>query len=88
MTSLRIVEQLGQKRPRAEQPDQAVRHGDADEAAGERRRQALEQELQQDLAPPRAERLAHADLARALLHVHEHDVHDADAADGQRDARR
>ena len=79
-----VVEQLGEERPRAEQPHQAVRHRDADRAAGERRRQPLEQELQQDLAALRAERLAHADLARPLLHVDEHDVHDADAADGQR----
>ena len=54
------------------------------DAAGERRDQPLEQELQQDLAAARAERLADADLARALLHVDEHDVHDADAADRER----
>ena len=53
-------------------------------AAGERRGQPFEQKLQQDLAAFRAERLAHADLARPLLHVDEHDVHDADAADRQR----
>ena len=40
--------------------------------------------------PRRAERLAHADLARPLGHRHEHDVHDADAAHQEthgRDAR-
>ena len=31
-----------------------------------------------------AERLADADLARALGDRHQHDVHDADAADEQR----
>ena len=80
----RVVEQLRQERPRAEQPDQHVRDQHAGRAAGERRRQPLEQELQQDRAAPRAERLAQADLARPLGDRHEHDVHHADAADGQR----
>ena len=33
---------------------------------------------------PRAERLAQADLARPLADHHQHDVHDDDAADDQR----
>jgi hypothetical protein len=40
----------------------------------------LHQELAQDVAPPRAQGLAHADLADALGHRDEHDVHDHDAA--------
>ena len=36
---------------------------------------------------PRADRAAHADLARPLQHAGQHDVHDADAADEQRDRR-
>ena len=36
--------------------------------------------------PPRAERLAQADLARPLGDHHQHDVHDDDAADDQRQA--
>ena len=36
---------------------------------------------------PRAQRLAQADLAGALRHRHQHDVHDADAAHEQRDRR-
>ena len=79
-----IVEQLGEEWPRADQPYEAVGHRDANRAAGEGRREALEQELQEDLARAGAKRLANADLARPLLHVDEHDVHDADAADGQR----
>ena len=47
---------------------------------------AFDEELEADVAPPRADRAAHADLARALEHRREHDVHDADAADEQRDA--
>ena len=39
------------------------------------------------VAPPRADRPAHADLARPLEDAGEHDVHDADAADEQRDRR-
>ena len=59
-------------------------HAHASRAAGDRGYDALEQELQQDRAAPRAERLADADLPRPLGHRHEHDVHDADAADRQR----
>ena len=36
---------------------------------------------------PRADGAADADLARALEHAREHDVHDPDAADEQRDRR-
>src|SRR6185436_7092711 len=39
----------------------------------------------EDLARPGAERFPDADLTRSLLHVHEHNVHDAHAPDGQRD---
>ena len=45
----------------------------------------LDQELQQHLAFERADRQAHADLARALGDGDQHDVHDADAADQQAD---
>ncbi len=45
------------------------------------------QELADDVALPRADGAAHADLARALEHAGQHDVHDADAADQQRDRR-
>src|SRR5947207_5262847 len=79
-----IVEQLGQKRTRAQRGHQTVRDGDADDAAHEGRRKPFEQELNQDFPPARAERLPDPDLARALLDVDEHDVHDADAADRQR----
>ncbi len=47
----------------------------------------LEQELPQDLDAPCAERLAHADFARALGDADRHDAHDADAADHQRNRR-
>ena len=35
--------------------------------------------------PARAERFFDADLAGALLHGHQHDVHEADAGDAQRE---
>ena len=38
-----------------------------------------------DVALPRAERPAQADLAHALVHRDQHDVHDADAADAERE---
>ena len=39
----------------------------------------------QDVPPAGAERLPDADLAGPLAHGHQHDVHDHDAADDQRD---
>src|ERR1700687_1018888 len=43
--------------------------------------QRFGEELQRDIAPCRADRLADADLARALADRDEHDVHDAYTAD-------
>src|SRR5256885_9686914 len=42
-------------------------------------------ELAEDVPPPGAERLADPDLAGALGHRHQHDVHDNDPADHERD---
>ena len=47
---------------------------------------AKQGELRLDVRPPGADRHPDADLPGALGHGHEHDVHDADAADEQRDA--
>ena len=58
---------------------------DADQAAEDGQRDRLDQELRQDVAAARADRLADADLARPLADRHEHDVHDPDAADDERD---
>ncbi len=54
-------------------------------AADRRQEDGFDQELPQDLAAARAERLADADLARPLGHRDHHDRHHADAADHQRD---
>src|SRR5437879_1135226 len=45
----------------------------------------LDEELRDDVAAFGAERATDADLARALGHARKHDVHNADAADEQRD---
>ena len=66
-----------QRRPDAEP--------DADEAADDAQQHGLDEELQQDVALPGAERLAQADLAGPLAHADQHDVGDADPADQQRD---
>src|SRR5690606_8953556 len=50
---------------------------DAEQAAGRREENRLEQELPQDLHAPGAERLADADLARPLGDADRHDAHDA-----------
>ena len=58
---------------------------DADHAAEQGQRQRLDQELGEDVAAARADRLADADLAGPLADRDQHDVHDPDAADDQRD---
>ena len=58
----------------------------ADETAQQAQRDGLNQELQPDVAGLRADGDADADLAGAFGDAHEHDVHDADAADQERDA--
>src|SRR5207247_7970064 len=75
------VRQLGQDHG-AERPDHH-----ADQAPDEAQHEGLHEELKQDVEARGAERLAHADLAGALGHGHEHDVHDADAADEDADRR-
>src|SRR6185437_1182171 len=57
----------------------------ADDSAGERDDDGFGQELQLDLAIGCAQGLADADFADARAHGGQHDVHDADAADGQGD---
>jgi len=44
---------------------------------------AFGEELQHDVAAARAQGFLHADLAGALLHGDQHDVHEADAGDAQ-----
>ena len=61
-------------------------HRDAEEAAGDRDREGLHHELVADVDLPRAHRPPHPDLARALEHRGQHDVHDPDAAHEERDA--
>ena len=55
----------------------------ADESAERGEHDRLDEELQQHFALERADGQANADLARPLGHRHQHDVHDADAADQQ-----
>ena len=45
----------------------------------------LRQELEENVVAPRSQRFLHADLAGALRHRNQHDVHQPDAADAQRD---
>ena len=56
----------------------------ADHAAEHREHDRLGQHLRHDVGAPGAERLAQPDLARPLGHHHQHDVHDHDAADDER----
>ena len=59
--------------------------GDADQSAESGERHRFGEELPDDIAPTRANGFANADFAGALGDGHQHDVHDADAADEQAD---
>src|SRR5262249_10098355 len=59
----------------------------ADDSAKKRQRHRFEQELISNVAAPGAQRLANADFRGALSNAHQHDIHDADAANHQADRR-
>ena len=59
--------------------------GQAQDAADHADHDGVDQELHDDVAPRRAHRAPHADLAGALAHRDEHDVGHADAAHDQAD---
>ena len=56
----------------------------SDDAAEHRQHDGLGEHLRHDVGAPRAERFSQSDLARALGDDHQHDVHDDDAADDER----
>src|SRR5664280_3678222 len=58
----------------------AEAYRDARRAARQGERERLHQKLRLDVPAPRADRHAHADLARPLRHRDQHDVHDPDAS--------
>ena len=64
-------------------PDQAAE--DTEQPADPGEDHGLDEELREDVTVARADGFADADLACAFGNGHEHDVHDADAADEQRD---
>ena len=66
--------------------DGAAKH-DPEHAADRRQHRRFRQELKQHFSPARAQRPAHADLARPLGHRNRHDRHHADAAHHQRNRR-
>src|SRR6185369_2421491 len=65
----------------------ANRHGiseqDSGDPSGEGDGQRLSEELEEDVATAAAERFLDTDLARALSHGDEHDVHQSNAADAE-----
>src|SRR5205807_10615375 len=58
---------------------------DPDRAAADRHQQALGQELRRNVLPRGPHGAADADLMRAFDDRRQHDVHDPDAADNQRE---
>ena len=59
---------------------------DADQSADDGDQHGLRQELTNNVGLACTDGAANTDFARALEHRGQHDVHDADAADQQRDA--
>src|SRR5687768_7135967 len=75
------VSELGQRdRPGPAEDDPA-------DTAKQAQYHRLDEELQQDVPRRRAQRLSNPYLTRPLRHRHQHDVHDADAADKEADGR-
>src|SRR6266851_5842283 len=70
----------------ADEQDEAVDEEEGDDAARRGEGHGFEQELPGDVAAARADGFAHANFAGALGDAHEHDVHDAHAANEQADA--
>src|SRR6185312_16926766 len=66
-------------------PTEDVAEHDAQRAAGDGDEHRFRQKLAEDVAAPGPGGAADADFAGALHHRGQHDVHDADAADQQRD---
>src|SRR5439155_13846868 len=68
----------------ADEPGNGHTEQHAHRAARAGKHHGLNEELRDDIAAFGAERTTDTDLARALGHAGEHDVHDTDAADEQR----
>ena len=60
---------------------------DPDQPSRQRDEHRFHEELAQNVAAPRPDGPPQADLARALRHRDQHDVHDADAAHDEGDGR-
>src|SRR2546430_4790380 len=70
----------GERRHHAHEAGQRHAGREPERAAQQRECHRLGEELPEDVAVPRAERLADPDLPGALVHAHQHDVHDHDPA--------
>jgi hypothetical protein len=57
----------------------------AEQAPAKRQDKPFEEDLQQDVATARPQGLEHTDLTGPLGHRNQHDVHDADGANAQRE---
>src|SRR5664279_2933967 len=62
-----------------------VRQDNAEQSADEGDGESFGQKLEEDVPPSRPQRLLHSDFSGALGDGDEHDVHQADAADAQRE---
>src|SRR5438132_4926172 len=74
-----------QRRNPGDEFRQQYAENDSKGAANQRHRRGFDQKLQEYVAAPRPHRFPQADLAGALRHGNQHDVHDHDSANHQRD---
>ncbi len=71
------------KRQSADRERDSVGEDDSEDSAYECDGESFGQKLQEDVPAARAERFLDSNLARALRHRDQHDVHEADAADSK-----
>ena len=65
-------------------PGNQIRDHDPGDSAESSNDQSLREELKQNVPAPRAQGFLYANLAGALRHRHQHDVHQPNAADAER----
>ncbi len=83
--SLGVLSHGAVERNAADKNRDEVRHGNSSDAANARNGESFSEELDEDVALARAESFFDPDFAGALLHGNQHDVHEADACDAQRE---
>src|ERR1017187_3709497 len=85
VTGLGVLGHSAVKREPADGKGHSISEDDAQNSADESNGECLGQKLEENMPAARSERFLDADLTGALGHGNKHDVHQADAADAQRE---